>query len=191
MAKTVLGSLLAGVVLFFWGAFSHMVLPLGKMGVRQLSQEEPMLEAVRGSVHEPGFYFFPGKDMSRPASESEESAWLEKVKRGPVGVLVVQPSGGEAISPRQLGTQLATDLVSAILAALLLTRVLAGYWGRVLFVTVLGLFSFLVISVPYWNWYGFPTEFTVAEGIDQVVGWLLAGLVLARFVPAVKTNGSR
>ncbi len=120
--------------------------------------------------------------MSRQASESEEQVWLEKVKQGPVGVLIVRPSGGEAMSPRQLGTELATNVVSALLAAILLTSVRSGYWGRVLFVTLLGVFGFLTISVPYWNWYGFPADFTVAESIDQVVGWFLAGLVLAAIV---------
>jgi hypothetical protein len=190
MAKVVLGGFLTGIVLFFWGAFAHMVLPLGKMGVRQIPDEGPVLEAVRETVREPGFYFFPGKDMNKPASESEEQAWMEKVKRGPVGVLIVRPTDGEAISPRQLGTQLATDVLSALLAASLLTSVRAGYWGRVLFVTMLGVFGFVTISLPYWNWYGFPTDFTAAEGIDQVVGWLIAGLILARFVPARKLEGA-
>ena len=129
MAKVVLGGLLAGIVVFFWGAFSHMVLPLGKMGVHQITNEEPVIGAVHDSVREPGFYFFPGRDMSKQASESEEQVWMEKVKKGPVGVLIVQPSGGEAMSPRQLGTELATNVVSALLAAFLLTSVRSGYWG--------------------------------------------------------------
>ncbi len=54
--------------------------------------------------------------------------------------------------------------------------------GRVLFVTLLGIFGFATVSVPYWNWYGFPTDFTLAEAIDHVVGWFLAGLVLAAIV---------
>lgn len=188
MAKVVLGGFLAGIVVFFWGAFAHMVLPLGRMGVRQIADEEPVLQAVRDTVHESGFYFFPGKDMSKQASESEEQVWMEKVKKGPVGVLIVRPSGGEAMSPRQLGTELGTNVVSALLAAFLLNSVRSGYWGRVLFVTLLGVFGFLTISVPYWNWYGFPAEFTAAEAIDQVAGWFFAGLVLAGMVRSRKVE---
>ncbi len=33
--------------------------------------------------------------------------------------------------------------------------------------------------VPNWNWYGFPIEFTGAQIISHVVGWFLAGVVLA------------
>lgn len=191
MSKVVLGGLLAGIVVFFWGAFAHMVLPLGRVGVHMIPDEEPVIGAMRDTIREPGFYFFPGKDMSRQASESEEQVWQAKVKQGPVGVIIVRPSGGEAMSPRQLGTELATNVVSALLAGLLLTFIRSGYWGRVLFVTLLGVFGFLTISVPYWNWYGFPADFTVAEAIDQVVGWFLAGLVLAAIVrcPKVATPG--
>jgi len=182
MSRVFSGGLLAGIVVFFWGAFAHMVLPLGKMGVHRIPNEEPVIGAMRDTIHEPGFYFFPGKDMSGQVSESEEQAWQSKVKQGPVGVIIIRPSGGEAMSPRQLRTELATNLVSALLAAFLLTFVRTGYWGRVLFVTLLGVFGFLTISVPYWNWYGFPADFTVAESIDQVAGWFLAGLVLAAIV---------
>lgn len=107
---------------------------------------------------------------------------MAKIQQGPTGILVIHPEGAEAMSPKQLGTELATNVVSALLAAWLLSKVASGFTGRVLFVTLLGVFGFITISVPYWNWYGFPTDFTTAEGIDQVVGWFLAGLVLAAIV---------
>ena len=50
------------------------------------------------------------------------------------------------------------------------------------FVAGLGLFAWMVISVPYWNWYEFPLAFTLAEAIDSDVGWLLAGFVIAAIV---------
>ena len=190
MLKLLFGGVLAGVVLFFWGALAHMVLPLGKIGIHQIPNEEPMLGMMHDNIHDPGFYVFPGQDMSREASASEKAEWQEKVKRGPVGVLIIKPTGGEAMSPRQLGTEFATNVISALLAAFLLTFIRSGYLGRVLFVTLLGVFGVITISVPYWNWYGFPIDFSAAEAIDQVVGWFLAGLVLAAIVrsPKVKAN---
>jgi hypothetical protein len=182
MAKVIVGGLVGGLVVFFWGAIAHMALPIGEMGIRQIPNEDAVLGVLRPTIQEPGFYFFPGMDMSRRASESEKEAWAAKLKQGPAGVLIIQPQGAEAMSPRQLGTEVVTDIVAALLAALLLTQVRAGYRGRVAFVTLLGVFGFVTISVPYWNWYAFPTDFTAAEAIDQVVGWFLAGLVLAAIV---------
>jgi hypothetical protein len=182
MGRVVLGGLLAGVVVFCWGAAAHMALPLGTIGVHKLPNEDGILAAFRGSITEPGFYFFPGIDHSKPVSQSETEAVIAKIKQGPAGVLVIHPEGRDAMSPRQLGTELATNVVSALLAAWLLSKVASGYVGRVLFVTVMGIFGFITVSVPYWNWYGFPTDFTLAEAIDHVVGWFLAGLVLAAIV---------
>ncbi|HXU11392.1 MAG TPA: hypothetical protein VN898_05460 [Candidatus Binatia bacterium] len=59
----------------------------------------------------------------------------------------------------------------------------ARYWPRVLAVALLGVFAWLSLSVSYWNWYGFPASFILAEGIDQAVGWTLGGLAIARIVP--------
>lgn len=79
------------------------------------------------------------------------------------------------------------DVLGALIAAYLLSKTAAAFGGRVLFVTLLGLFSWVVISIPYWNWFGFPTDFIAAEAIDQVVGWSLAGPVLAAIVKPART----
>jgi hypothetical protein len=69
---------------------------------------------------------------------------------------------------------------------LLLAQLRTNYAGRVLFVTSLGLFSWLVVCVPNWNWYAYPLEFTAARAIDYVVGWFLVGLVLGAIVKQPK-----
>src|SRR5262249_62383345 len=140
-----------------WGAVAHMALPIGEMGIRAIPNEDSVVGAMRNAIQQPGFYFFPYLDM-KEASEATQRAWSEKLKKGPSGILVIHPEGSEAMSPRQLGTELGTNVVCALLAALLLSQVRpdSSYWGRVAFVTLLGIFGFVTISVPYWNWYGFP-----------------------------------
>ena len=59
------------------------------------------------------------------------------------------------------------------MAAVVLTQVRSGYLGRVLVVTAMGLFGFVSILVSYWNWYGFPTDFTIGAVLDEVIGWFL------------------
>jgi hypothetical protein len=180
--KVVLGGLVAGILVFFWGAIAHVALPLGEMGIRTIPDEQAVLGAMKNAIREPGFYFFPGHDMSKPLSESEQKAFDDKIKQGPTGVLVIHPEGGEAMSPRQLLTELASNVAAALLAALVLTQVRSGYLGRLLVVTLMGVFGFVSISVSYWNWYGFPLDFSTGEAIMEIVGWFLAGLVLAAIV---------
>ena len=136
--KVVLGGLVAGILVFFWGAIAHMALPLGEMGIRTIPDEQTVLGAMKNAIREPGFYFFPGHDMSKPLSESEQKAFDDKIKQGPTGVLVIHPEGGEAMSPRQLLTELASNVAAALLAALVLTQVRSGYLGRLLVVTLMG-----------------------------------------------------
>jgi hypothetical protein len=182
--RILLGGILSGILVFNWGFVAHMVLPLGEMGVHILPDEAAVVGPIRSTVKDPGFYLFPGMDMSGKASESEQQAWLEKAKQGPVGILIVQPQGGDGVTPRRLLTEAGTNILSALLAALLLAqvRVTAGYWTRVGFVTLLGVLAFLTVLVPYWNWYSFPTDFLASEAIEHTVGWFLAGLVLAAIV---------
>ena len=49
---------------------------------------------------------------------------------------------------------------------------------RVVVAGAMGLFAWLTISVPYWNWYMFPVSFTLGAWIEQVVGWVLAGAAI-------------
>jgi hypothetical protein len=188
--RIILGGLLGGILVFNWGFVAHMLLPLGTIGVHALPDEATVVGPIRSTIKAPGFYLFPGMDMSGKASESEQKAWEERAKQGPVGVLIVQPQGGDGISPRLLLTELGTNTVSALLAALLLAqvRVTAGYWTRVGFVTLLGILAFVTVLVPYWNWYSFPADFVASEAIEHTVGSFLAGLVLAAIVrvPATK-----
>jgi hypothetical protein len=187
MGRVSIGGVVAGLVVFCWGAAAHMALPLGAIGFRVAPNEEATVGQLQGALKEPGIYLFPGHDMSKPLSESEQAALFEKIKKGPTGFLVYHPDGGEAMSPQQLGTEAGTNIVCALLAALLLAQTRLGYVGRVLFVTGLGLFGSLIVSVPYWNWYRFPLDFTAAQTVEHVVGWFLAGLVLAAIVrPIVK-----
>ncbi len=182
MVKVVGGALVAGLVVFFWGAISHMALPIGTMGIRSIPGEEKVVASIKDAIREPGFYFIPGRDMNKPMSESEAEAFAAKVRQGPSGVMVIHPEGSDSMSPRNLLTELASSVVAAFLAALVLTQVRSGYFGRVLIVTAMGLFGFVSILVSYWNWYGFPTDFIIGAALDEIIGWFLAGLVLAAII---------
>jgi hypothetical protein len=74
MKRIALAALLGGLVVFIWGAFSHMVLPIGSMGLSALPNEEAVLTTLRTSVTEPGLYFFPWMDPSEKSQEKQD-AW--------------------------------------------------------------------------------------------------------------------
>ena len=181
MTRIVMGGLVGGMAIFMWGAAFHMVLPFGEMGIRSIPNEEKVIGPMREVIREPGLYLFPGFDPGRKLSPEEQQAWEAKYRAGPTGLLVYRPVGRGPMSFEQLATQFVTDVLAALVVVFLLSLTSLPFGWRVLFVTMLGLFSWLSISMPYWNWYGFPADFTLAAAIDQVAGWFLAGLVIAAF----------
>jgi hypothetical protein len=187
MNKRILfAGLLGGVALFAWGSFSHIVLKLPAIGIQEIprAQEEGVKTALRGALTQPGFYLFPGMNIAAGASAQEKDAaskaYEEKYKQGPHGLLIFDPAGSEVMSPKQLIIQFVLVVVEAMLAAWLLSLTTHTTFGsRVGFVLVLGVLMALATNVEYWDWYGFPTNYTAAYMLDKVIGMLIVGLVVA------------
>src|SRR5438445_13317414 len=89
-----------------------------------------------------------------------------------------------------LGRQLGVDVVAGLLVAFLMSQLSTKtrYSCRVGFSTTIGFLTAWVICVPYWNWYGFPGNFTVAQIADRTIGFLLAGLAMAAIVNPAKAS---
>ncbi len=182
MVRIVVGGVVGGVVLFFWGFVSHMLLPLGEMGLKSIQGEDDVAASIRKDVREPGLYMLPGWDMSRSQSEEEMEAHMAKVAKGPYGFMVLYPGGREFSMGKRLSIELLTNVVCALLAAIVASQLRPGWLVRVGCVTLFGVLGSIATLVPYWNWYGYPTDFTLAQIADHIVGWLLVGVVLALIV---------
>jgi hypothetical protein len=182
MAKILIGGVVGGIVLFFWGFVSHMVLSIGEMGLQSIPKEEALAAAMKTDVPGPGLYFLPGRDMSKSQSQEEMQAHMDKVAKGPFGFMVIYPTGRDVSLAKRLPIELGTNVVCALLAAIIVSQLRPGFMVRVACVTLIGLLASIMTNVPYWNWYGFPTDFTLAQLAEHTVGWLLAGIVLAAIV---------
>jgi hypothetical protein len=182
--RAVIAVLVAGVAIFAWSAVLHMMTPLGEAGVRELPHERGVLSVVRDSVSEAGFYIFPGFGLP-PGAELTSAAqeeWARRYREGPVGIMVVHPTGRAPVGVGAFLLELLTDVGAALVAALLLVGARAGlprYWSRVGFVALLGPFAWLAIETSYVIWYGFPLAYSLAALLDQTGGAFVAGLVLA------------
>ena len=187
MNKRILfAGLFGGIALFMWGSFSHIVLGLGSVGIKEIprGQEAALQSSLRMALPESGFYFFPGMGIPAGANPQEKQAatklYQEKYRQGPTGILIFHPQGAEVMTPGQLMIQLALTMVEALIAAWLLSlTALTTLPTRIGFVVVLGVLMALATNVEYWNWYGFPTNYTLAYMLDKIIGFALVGLVIA------------
>jgi hypothetical protein len=185
--RFVLAVWVGAVAMFIWGAVSHMVLLKGA-GFSHLPNDEAVVAKLRDSIPQDGLYFLPSPDFSGNATSAEGAAFEARFRAGPTGMILFHRSGSEPVTPQKLLIQFFSELLAAAIGALVLSRMAAPYWQRVLAMGLLGAFGVLSISTIYWNWYGFPDAFFVAQLVDKVVGWLLAGSLIAAIAPIARAQ---
>jgi hypothetical protein len=181
MKKALLPGILGGLLVFVWSAFAHMVLPIGEMGLKKLpsNNEEAALNAMKSNIQQSGLYFMPGIDMSRNQTDAEKNAWQSKYEAGPTAFLVYQTTGVKPISPGQLIRQALFNILCGLIAAFIISTTVASLAVRGLIGLLMGLFAWMEVNLPYWNWYRFPGDFTLGAGLDTVIAWLLGGFLIA------------
>jgi hypothetical protein len=180
-----LGTLLGGLALFLWGAIYHMALPFYNAAMLPFANEDTVAQAVVAGAPQPGTYVLP----NLPAGATDEqrkqgmSAIEEKAQRGPMVLAFVRP-GPLGSFGTLLGVQLVLDLSLGLMATLILLNARPqSFGGRVLLLAGVGLAIWLSTSAPEWNWYSSGAAWALANLGEQVGGWALAGLVLAKVVP--------
>lgn len=186
MGKKILAGILGGLAYFAWSSLAHMVLPLGSTGFKEVPGEPAVMAAMRANISEGGLYLFPGLGLPANATRAQQSAAMEqrmqKVANGPSGLLVYHPAGVPGFGGMLL-TELGTNMVQVFLAVLLLGQTsLISFAVRWRFITIAGILAAISTNVSYWNWYGFPGNYTLAYACTVAVGFVFAGLVAAAMV---------
>jgi hypothetical protein len=167
------GTVLGGLAMFVWGAISWMALPFRESVLSPFGDEKAMTSMVISNAPRSGMYLLPGH-----ANEAAK----EQLFKGPAVFAAVR-TGPLASMPILMGTQVLIMMAAAFLGSLLLmqTRPMS-YGSRVLF--LVGVAGVVAIAghLPDWNWWSFSTSYTLLECMDLMVGWTLAGLVMAKVV---------
>jgi len=190
MKRIILGGLVGAVILFVWGIVAWLVLPLHDASLRRIADEDKVITALRSSMDVEGIYVFPAMPEKTPAMAAQEreaamTSWTEKYKRGPIGMIIYRPRGANPLMPGERVSGFVLNFLSALLAGWFLSRstaAVSSYTARVAFCGMLGLFASLVTHLSYWNWMGFPQDYTTAMVLDVLVGWVLAGLGIGAIV---------
>lgn len=181
--RILLAALAGAVAMFVWTAVAHMATPLGTIGFNQIPNEQAVLHTMNDSIADKnGLYFFPWVDMKDPKA-MEKSAALEKT--GPSGLLLYRAAGkgmGADMTP-MLIKEFLKQFVQALIAAWIVSMIAASFITRVGIVTGIGVSAAIATNVSYWNWYGFPLDFTEAAIIIEVVSAIVAGLAISAVLP--------
>jgi hypothetical protein len=186
LKKVIIAGLLGSVVLVLW-----LVVVDGFLGFKrgidmnQLADERAVYAFLVEHVPEPGRYVcnpeispdrgFPGEDP----------------------VFSVQYSGlGHADAGQEVLVGLVVILLTPFVGAWLLSnassRVLSGYGSRLFFFSAIGIVFTLFGVMVRFGLAKYPLGDAVALSVHDLVAWVIAGLVVARFVrPAVLDDTAR
>src|SRR5690349_18589900 len=98
MKRILLAGTLGAIAMFAWTSVSHMVLPLGTVGIKEVPGETAVLAAMNtsvGTAH--GLYMFPGMGLGdNPSMEKMRDAmpaYEKKLATTPSGILIYNPPG--------------------------------------------------------------------------------------------------
>ncbi len=183
--RVLVSCILGAIVMFVWTFIAHMLLPLGETGVREISNEQSVLSAMQTTIGDAsGLYIFPGLGIGPNSTRDQKNEAMkhrnDQLANSPSGMIIYHRAGTLFDFGRTLTVEFCTELAEVILAVSLLVQAsIAAFGCRVLFVTMVGIVAAIATNVPYWNWYGFPGNYTVAYMAIEVVGFFLVGIVAA------------
>ncbi|MGE5175376.1 MAG: hypothetical protein ACM3JJ_03295 [Hyphomicrobiales bacterium] len=168
--------LLSAVVVFVLSSIIHMMTPFHKGDMKQLPAEAEIMDALRKFTIPPGDYMMP-RAGSMDAMKSPE--FVEKMKRGPVAVMTVMPSGPMTLGPFLLQWFLFCILVG-VLAAYITGRALgpgAHYLQVFRFAGAVTFIAYSVAQIPQSIWYRRSWGTTVKHLVDGLIyGLFSAGV---------------
>jgi hypothetical protein len=178
----VIGTLLGGVVFFVWGAVSWMVLPWHSATIKALPNETLLTDTMRTVVKEPGLYCFP-----HPGDD--KAAWMDRVRKGPVGMIIFHPDGQEPMMTSALVTGFLVDLVlAALLMWILWASRLTKMVHQIHLTAAVGLVAGLAVCVPNMLFMNYPGGYTAVCVLDLLIAFALTGAAMGRFVPVASRS---
>lgn len=171
--KIVLGGLIGGLIFFIWSGASWMFLPWHMTTMYSFKDEVVIKKSITDNVPKSGVYFAPGMT-------NQNQAQMNQPVQAPIIFATVQLE-----NPISMNRMMGISLLTAIVSALFLTWIAAqahgaSYTRRLAVVIMVALTACVTIYVPYWNWFGFPLNYTLVMIADQLIGWFIAGLVIAK-----------
>ena len=174
LASLWLPIVLSAVIIFVASSIMHMLLPYHRSDYAKLPDEDNVRSTLRTADLKRGLYVFPfctHKEMNSPAA-------IEKYNQGPVGMMIVFPTG-RPVMPKFLGLWFGYCLIVAFFVAYLTAHTVTPGTDYLVVFRVVGTSAFLAFGLgPLANviWKGYPWGFVLKEVIDGLIyGLLMAG----------------
>ncbi|HLT46236.1 MAG TPA: hypothetical protein VK002_03335 [Rubricoccaceae bacterium] len=176
MRSLLLGAFLAALVLFVWGFVVWALMPVDPF--TRIADEAAVSAALLEQLPATGYYLLPGDD-------SDMDAYVARHREGPLALITFRREGADPLAASGFVLGFLHMLVSMLLLGLVLRAAvprLHTYGARVTFVAFVGLLVGVWAHLGEPIWWHQPWSLPLLTAAHDVIGFALAGLVLARFV---------
>ena len=181
------GGVLGGIALFAWLAMSWAVLPFHRAALHELPRK--MYDSTTGDdVKGPTAVVVTMQESGVAGHGVYYSGEPHEGSTGPeVPFMVWLPHGYPP-----MGGVMFKGLLLSILPALFVTFIVlaarqSSYRARVAVAACIGAVVALAGPMTFGNFFFFPAEWVLPDIFDQLIGWTLAGLVIAAFTKPAGT----
>ncbi len=181
--KVIIGALLGGVVLFIWQFAVHMVLGVYDDAFVKLKDPAAVEAVLKENLTGSGMIVIPHPEQGETdaKAKAEEKLTTSFSLHGAVNLAGRHGFGA------MLGVQFAVNvLASALLMFVLLAANPPTLGSRLALVLCFAVFAVLTELIPSWNWWGTSLTYIGRQIGEQIVGWALVGLALAKVMDKCK-----
>lgn len=182
LASLILPIVVSAIAVFFLSFLIHMLFKYHSSDFPALPKQDDVMDALRKFNIAPGDYMMPRCETTK---EMKDTAFLEKMKKGPVMVMTVMPNG-EMKMGKLLIQWFIYCLVVAVLTAYVTSLSLGGGQPFSAVMLLAGVVAFITHSAAYWPgsiWYQRKWSTTIKNTIDGALYGIATGAVFAIMWP--------
>lgn len=182
--RLVVGALLSGVVLMAWGFVFWMFAPWPKELLRDLPQQDVVVDVLEKADLQTGVYLYPKHGAAGGAAQDD---FTRRRGQGPLLQLFYHRGGAEPMTTRTYLEGYGQVALAALLAGIVLASAgLRSYVARVGLTLFMGLFAVVLVQLGAPIWFNHPWDYHLMFAGYHLVNALLIGLVMGALVkPAV------
>jgi hypothetical protein len=177
MKKIIMGSLVGGLIIFFWQTLSHVAFNLHEPVQQYTAKQDSILTYLNKIELAPGGYMLPR--MSHNQSMEELEGFTKSIEGKPWGRVIYYTSYKTDMTMNMI-RGFVVDVIMVFLLICVISKLKIPRRSTIIGVSVaIGFMAF--INIPYTEHIWYPVYDLRAQLIDAVVGWGLCGFWLSRY----------
>jgi hypothetical protein len=174
MKKLIIGSLVGGLILFFWQFFSWTVSSLHTDAHQYTPNQDAIMQTLSSQLTKDGGYMVPS--LPHDATREQHEAFMEECKGKPWAVITWHQANNTNMGLNMLRGLIVNMLIVAFFCTIISRMNALNFTAILISSLFVGMIVFL--NVPYTNHIWFQSFDLLGYFIDMIVSWGLVGVWL-------------